>query len=41
MRTGLVKVLVNEVLTTIPQLYTDHIIDDVLFAIETSYAHST
>lgn len=36
MRASPVKVLVNEVLATIPQPYTEHIIDDVFFAIETS-----
>jgi hypothetical protein len=36
MRTGPVKALVNEVLATIPKPYTEHIIDDVFYAIETS-----
>jgi hypothetical protein len=36
MRTSPVKALVNEILATIPQPYTEHIIDDVFFVIETS-----
>lgn len=36
MRTGPVKALVHEVLNALPQPYTEHVIDDVFFAIETS-----
>lgn len=36
MRTGPVKTLVHEVLTALPQPYSEHVIDDVFFAIETS-----
>lgn len=36
MRTAGVKALVREVLDTLPSPYSEHIIDDVLFAIETN-----
>lgn len=36
MRTGPVKALVHEVLTTLSQPYSEHVIDDVFFAIETT-----
>lgn len=36
MRTGPVKALVREVLTTIPKPYSEHVIDDVFFSIETT-----
>ncbi len=35
MRTGPVKALVREVLATLPQPYSEHVIDDVFFSIET------
>lgn len=36
MRTGPVKALVREVLATLPQPFSEHVIDDVFFSIETT-----